>query len=316
MPELSPFRLMYTMFGGLSISLGYGLSAGLLIYSLQDYANAVLFFETYAASFNTLVSLGLILGTAIIVGRTQAIIPKTIETVFKPEQLERTEYSFYRSRFYDRQRSIIWSSELALAAFLIFLVCKFPLPLLGENLMIIAACAEYAFAVYVGRKLFYGGLMLHSLIRINVTRNLFKKHELDEINSYVNIAATLALLFVFVHTRSYYNGPFSFEGPIGESARTFLATLSILMTPVLLIFNFYPRIVLKKIYSQSIDVEIRNVRRRLRKKDVSDFERMSYLIEFDKQARDELRYRLRLTLSDLPIGITIMIMVLGSLLRG
>ena len=126
--------------------------------------------------------------------------------------------------------------------------------------------------------------------------------------------ATLAILFVFVHVDSYYSGPFSYQGAIGESAKVFLITLAVLMTPVLLIFNFYPRIVLGKVYSQSIDAEIKNLRRRLRNKDISDFERMSYLIEFDKQARDELRYRLRLTLSDLPIGITILIMILGSLL--
>jgi len=38
-------------------------------------------------------------------------------------------------------------------------------------------------------------------------------------------------------------------------------------------------------------------------------------MEFQKLSREELRYRLQLTLSDLPFGITILIMVLQPLLK-
>lgn len=40
-------------------------------------------------------------------------------------------------------------------------------------------------------------------------------------------------------------------------------------------------------------------------------ERLSYLIEYDKVSKDELKYRMRVTLSDLPIAITIIVMLLG-----
>jgi hypothetical protein len=49
---------------------------------------------------------------------------------------------------------------------------------------------------------------------------------------------------------------------------------------------------------------------------LSDYEKRSYLLEFDKMSRDELRYNLQLTLSDLPIGITILIMVLEPIIKG
>jgi hypothetical protein len=48
---------------------------------------------------------------------------------------------------------------------------------------------------------------------------------------------------------------------------------------------------------------------------ISEFEKRSYLLEFEKMSREELRYSLQLTLSDLPIGITVLVMALESLLR-
>lgn len=305
---------MYMMFSGFAISLGYGSLASLLLYFVNGANDTEQFLKAYTSSFNTLVSLGLILGTALIVGRTQRLIPDRIEQAFKPEELAGTRYQHYKELFENRRRSIIWSSELGLASFLIFLLCKFPLPMLAENLMILAACAEYVFGVYIGRKIFYAGLMLHSILEVKIARNLFKDRELDEIDWYVNLASTLTLIFGYIHLHNYYYGPFSFKGPLGPSARILLLLPVVLGTPVLLIFNFYPRFVLRRIYSRSIDVEVVKLKRKLKNQSLSAFERLSYLVEFERQYRDELRNRMRLSLSDLPVGITIIIMVLKSFL--
>jgi hypothetical protein len=181
--------------------------------------------------------------------------------------------------------------------------------------MIIAACAEYALGVYVGRKLGYAGMMLHSLLDAPVTRNLFKKRELDAINPYVHVASTLTIIFVYIHVKSYYEGPFLYGSILGQSIKPFLLLPAIIATPVLLIFNFYPRAVLRKLYSQSIDVEIERLKYAMKNEELTPYEKRSYLIEFDKMSRDELRYSLQLTLSDLPIGITILIMVLEPFLK-
>lgn len=314
MKDLPPFRLMYLMFAGFAISFGYGLASSLVLFCIHSLPDAQAFFQTYTSSFNTLISLGLILGTALIVGRTQSLIPNTIKDVFEDEELQGTGYYHYETLFFNRRRSIIWSTELALASFLIFLLCEFPAPMLAENLMILAACAEYAFGVYVGRKLFYSGLMLHALLKVPVPRNLFKDRKLDDVNTYVNVVSTLTVIFGYIHLESYYNGPFLFQGPLGESARVLLLLPVIIGTPVVLIFNFYPRMVLRQIYSQSIDFEVYRLKERLKDQSLTTFEMLSYLIEYEKQSRDELRYRLRLTLSDLPIGLTILLMALKALL--
>ncbi len=269
---------------------------------------------TYTTSFKTLFSFGLIFGTAIIVFRSQNVIPETIEAAFDNAHLSKTKYFLYKKRFQSPRRSITFSADFTVVAFVIFSYCEFPLSKLTEAIMIVAACAQYAPGVYVGRKLFYAGMMLHSLLATRVTRNLFRERELDEINSYVHVVSTLTVIFVYIHVVGYYGGPFLYGSFLGQSIKSLLILPAIIATPVLLIFTFYPRAVLRKLYSQSIDCEIESLRQVLHNEKLTSFEKRSYLIEFDKMSRDELRYSLQFTLSDLPIGITILIMVLQPLM--
>ena len=305
---------MNTVFVGLAISLAYGVVGAGILFPLEGGAETYNFWEAYVSTFRSLFSLGLILGTALVVHRTQALIPERIEASFTEEQLAATTYSTYRDRYVSRRRSVTFAAEFVVAAFVIFSLCQLPLGSIAEALLMIAVCAEYAFGVYVGRKLCYAGMMLHALLEIRVTRNLFAGHELDEINTHVNVVSMLTLVFVYVHVRNYYDAPFAYQSFMGASARVLLILPAIIATPVLLIFNFYPRSALRRIYSQSIDVAVRRLREKLKREDLSAYEQKACVIEFDKLARDELRYRLRLTLSDLPIGIAVVVMVLDPLL--
>jgi hypothetical protein len=151
---------------------------------------------------------------------------------------------------------------------------------------------------------------------VEVKHNLFKKRELDAINPYVNAASTLTIIFVYIHVRGYYDGPFLYDSILGQSIKPFLLIPAIIATPVLLIFNFYPRAVLRKLYDKSIKLEVKKLKKTMQDEKLSDYEKRSYLLEFDKMSRDELRYNLQLTLSDLPIGITILIMVLEPIIKG
>ena len=315
MQRISPFRMMNFLFLGLGVSLVYGLLGLALLWYLGGKSEAQLFFVAYTTSFKTIVSLGLSIGTALIVYLCQNVIPDTIEKAFTKTQLASTDYSYYNKRFASLRLSIEFSAEFIVVGFVIFSYCQFPLSRRGEVLMIIAACTQYALGVYIGRKLGYAGMMLHSLLSATITRNLFKKRELDAINTYVHVASTLTVIFAYIHTSGYFNGPFLYGSILGQSIKPFLLIPAIIATPVLLIFNFYPRAVLRKVYSQSIDVEIKRLQKVLQNEGLSPIEKRSYLIEFNKMCRDELRYSLQLTLSDLPIGITILIMLLQPLLR-
>ena len=305
---------MLIFFLGLSISLIYGLFSAGLIWNQIDQSAAITFFNGYVSSFRTVVSLGLILGTALVVYRMQEFVPHIIEEVFTEKQ-RKGNYEYYRDRFCSRRISITFMGQFIVVGWVIYYFCHFPFPNLTEGVMLIAVCAEYGFGVYVGRKLVYTGMMLYSLADIKIARNLFKSRELDEINWYVNVASTLTIIFVYVHVSNYYSAPFSFDRLLGSSIKTFILLPAIIATPVLLIFNFFPRAALQKLYSASIDLEMKNLQRKLRDEQLTAYEKRSHLMEFDKMSREQLRYSLRLELTDIPIGITILVMVLQPLLK-
>lgn len=306
---------MNTLFTGLLLSLAYGFAGSFLLFLYDGQAEAKAFFVAYSHSFRTLMSFGLILGTYLIVYKTQDQIPRTIECAFSKWIIKSNpQYRLYRARFYSLRRTITHSGSFAAVGFAIFHYSHFPLHSHAEDLMIFAGAAQYALGVYVGRKLCYAGMMVHSLRLAKVKRNLFQKRELDEINAFVHVTSTLTIIFVYIHVTSYYNNLFLFDRYLGLGVKPFLLLPAVIATPVLLIFNFYPRAVLRKVYGESIEIEIQHLQDTLQEERLSEYEKRSYVMEVEKMARDEMRLNLQLSLEDLPIGITVLIMVLQSLL--
>src|SRR5258705_12055264 len=140
--RISPFRLLLTLFAGMGVSIAYGLFGWSLLFYFGRGAEAQPFFVAYTSSFKTIVSLGLILGTALITYRFQHLIPNTIEAAFTHEQLAKTDYFVNKQKFYSLFRSITFSAEFIVVSFLIFSYSQFPLSSRGEALMIIAGCTQ------------------------------------------------------------------------------------------------------------------------------------------------------------------------------
>lgn len=305
---------MHAMFWALGASIAYGFLAYFVV-SLTEGNKAALGFSTaFVTTSHPVLSLGLILGTAWIVLRSQSVIPDTIEAAFGKTELETTEYFFYKDRFRSRIRSLTFSAVYMAVAYVLFTASHFRLTPVADTFMMLAVCTEYALGVYVGRKLAYTAMMLHSLSELTVSKNLFRDRTLHVINLYVHIASTLTIIFAYAHVRGYYNGDYMFDGRFGSNVRAFLLLPAFIATPVLVIFNLYTRAVLRKLYSQSVDVEMQRLQAALQARALTVFERMSYLLEVDKLTRDEVRHSLQLTLSDLPIGIAILAMILQPLL--
>jgi hypothetical protein len=313
--EPSPFRFMFMLYLGLGVSLAYCLLGSTLLFYLSDKSEALPFFVAYTSSFKTVFSLGLILGIALIIFRSQNVVPDTIEAAITEAQLSETDYFYSKRRFASLRHSITFSMESLVVGFMIFSYCQFPLSRPGGMLMLIAACTEYALGMYVVRKLFYTVMMFQSLRHVTVRRNLFRKRELDAVVPYVLVVSTLTVIFVCVHVLGYYGGPFLYGSILGQSLKTFLLLPILIGIPTLLILSFYPRVVLQKVYDQSIDVEIRRLKKALRPQGLSAYEKRSYLMEVEKRSRDELNSSLKwIPLEALPTWITILITVLGPLL--
>lgn len=303
---------MNHIFVGFFLAALYGAASSALVWYFRDFETFSKFQETYFKSFNCAISGGLIISAAILVYKTQKSIPDLIRATFKIELLEKTEYEINERKYFALHRSLSFSTTFAAVSFLIFYLAKFPFEGLPEYLLIATGSTHYALAVYVGRKLFYIAQMLHSIEAIDVKDHIFTDDKLSLINTYVNSISTITLIFVFAHVYSFYHGPFVYDSILGETVRMALLLLAVMATPVLVLFNFYPRTVIKSLYMKSINHRINTIQQQLsRKKSISEIERLSYLIEYDKATKDELKYRMRVTLSDLPIAITIVIMLLG-----
>ena len=152
--------------------------------------------------------------------------------------------------------------------------------------------------------------MLYSIEEIDIKEDIFSNNKLGIIPSYINSISTFTVIFVFTHVYSYYHAPFGYASVLGETVRISLLLPAVLAIPVVAIFNFYPKSVLKTLYEKSINNKMNDIRIKLSSSRVTEYERLICLMEYDKMTKDELKHRLKLTLGDLPIVVTIIFMVL------
>jgi len=315
------FFLMNHFIYGFVISLMFGLLSSAAVFYLEPIDIFNNYHDAFFVSFNCFISGGFIIGAALLVYKMQEYIPATIENTFTREALDKADllkekndtYTENRRRYFSAQRSATFSTQFVIIGFVIFYFAKFPVDGFPQYLLIIFGCIQYALGVYIGRKLFYIAQMLNAIEDIDVDNTLFKEDKLAGVITYVNTISTITIIVVYIHVISYYKAPFIFDSLVLDSIKIALLLPAIIATPVVVLFNFYPRSVLRKIYSRSIAIEVGRLKSKCNDSDLSPYERMSYIVEYDRLLKDELKYRLRLTLSDLPIGITICVMVVGLL---
>lgn len=222
-------------------------------------------------------------------------------------------YTRHKKTYFSVKSSMRISTIHIILSFIFFHFAKFPYhDKIAENAMIIYACTLLACGVYIGRKIFYIALMLQSIESIKLDKDIFSNNRLGGITIYVNVITTFTVLAIWFCISSCYNGPFEYSTQLGDSVKIFMFFPAISAMPVLIIFNYYPRNLIRQLYTKSINIKIDLLNKELsKKKDISEFEKIQYLSEVDKISRDELKYKLRLALNDLPLIITIIIMLIS-----
>ena len=250
MSRQSPLGIINCVFFGFVISLVYGVLGSAIVYFMDSKNQAKLFLAAYNTWFNTLIASGLLLGTALVVFKTENIVPTVIERAFAPDQLAKSDYFAYKHRFTSTKRSVAFAAELFVAGFALFLLCQFPLEKLAESLMILASCLQYALGAYILRKIVYAGLMLHSLLNIPLTRNLLKARELDEVYVFTVLGSILMIASGYAHTIGYFDGPFKYER-YGEGIKIVLAFPALIAGPMLALIACHSIVVVKRIYRKS-----------------------------------------------------------------
>jgi len=304
------YSLMNNAFLGFILAAAYGIvTTGVLWHvspgELPRYPQA--FFVT----FNAAVVGGLISTTAILVFKSQGHIPSIIEKTFTPRELAPTDYKVYRRKYFSIVRSITFSSSCSIGAAIIFKAASLPLPHLSTVLLSLFACIHFGLSVYVGRKMFYIAQMLKAIEEIRVKKDIFSEDRLLGVSIYVNCVSTLTTIFVFASVRSLYYAPLQYSALLGSSVRAFMLIPAIMAIPIIAMFNYYPRVVVRKLYQESIKHCVRKLKHNMQQKDFSDYEKLLFILEYDKISKEELKYRLRMTLSDLPMAVTLVIAILS-----
>lgn len=304
---------MNSVYYGFLISLSYGIVSSLIVYL---FANAEFnsYLKYFFLSYNSFLTGGLGFGLAYQVYKTQKYIPELIAAVFEKYDLDTIpQYNVHKKRFHSVSRSMAIVTLHVAISFILFYYAKFPFSnKIPETLMVIFGCSLFGCGVYVGRKIFYVAQMLQTIEGIEFEDDIFSDNKLEGIAVYINVITTFTVLTTWLLVSSYYRGPFIFDSMFGESVRIFMFYPAITALPVLVIFNYYPKVFIRKIYTKSINNKLNLLEETLKNKiKITEFEKIQYLAEVDKISQEELKYRLRLALNDLPMVITIIIMLIG-----
>lgn len=305
------FFLMNHFFYGFGISVIYCAFATAGLYFLYDITVVKNFLADFCIRFNCVVSGGLLCGAALLVHRTQLSVPETLEQALGKGIRRRANYKEQKSRYLSPRRSTRFCGEFIIFGGCIFYFAQFPPPEFAEIAMIVFGCLQYACGVYVGRKMFYIAQMLNAVEDEDVSETLFESDALSPILIYVNTISVITISFVYMHVISYFYAPFVFKSFMGVSVKVLLVIPAILATPVVILFNFYPKTVARKLYAKSIAKKMRRLREQLGDDKLSVFERLSYFTELESVANAELKHRLSTTLSDVAVAIPIIIAALS-----
>jgi hypothetical protein len=311
------FFLMNSVYLGFFISFIYGFITSFVIFMLSNDIFHQ-YIHGFFVDFNCFINGGLLFGLAFQIYKTQDFLPNLLKNVFGEEKLRKSNiYLRHLATYYSVRSSLRISTIHIILSFLLFYFARFPYANnIAEISMILYSCSLFACGVYVGRKIFYSSLLLRSIEEIELDDDIFSEDKLGGISSYVNVVTTFTVIAVWFLINSYYKGPFRYDTQIGDSVKILMFYPAILSMPVLIIFNYYPRTLIRKLYVKSINNKINLIKKELNEKnEISEFEKIQYLCEIDKISKDELQYKLRLALNDLPLMITIVIMLLSLLLK-
>jgi hypothetical protein len=248
------FFLIYNVFYGFFLSAAYGALTAVAVWRFDQATDLTSYLEAYFVKFNSALSGGLVFSTALIVYRTRDYIPELIENTFSKSQLKNTIYLERRNDYDNLRKSLTFSSSFAIIAFGIFYGARFPFHGMAEYFFIAAGCAQYAMGVYVGRKIFHIAHMLRAIRSIHVNKDLFLEDKLYPVPIYVNAISTMAAIMVYVVVSSYYHAPFAYTSIAGTSVKMIMVLPAVISLPVLAVFNYYPRVVVRRLYERSISL--------------------------------------------------------------
>lgn len=178
------------------------------------------------------------------------VIPKLIEDAVPAEQFESTAYVYWKERSLSFRLSLAQFSTYFFGGVAIYTILGFPVQVGQQWFFVVFTALQYSFGGIVGRKLWSIGHMLRSLEDVEPGEDLLENESLPKLIYIINIFTFLTLVMTVLHT--YFHAQVTYSSHLADLLKPLVYLPLILALPVVVLFNFYPRMVVNKLYLRSI----------------------------------------------------------------
>lgn len=309
------WKVIYSFWAALSLTAMYGILGYIAFFTFEGSDSASSLIKFYIIDYSGLITGGACTTLFFLVILILGEFPNTISSNFSEKQLKYTQYSYWLKKSTSIIFGVLQFALYFLIGFSIYMLLEFPVPDSQKLYFTISTGVQFGMGGYVGRRLWCVGLMLKCLETVNPDRELFGNDDLPRLIYIVNIFTFLTFLMTGVHT--YFHSIIEYEN--STDLRYFIEPMvylpAILAFPVVILFNFYPRMVVNRIYIRSINQQRDYIYQKLKDAGEDEVTRLKYMIEYQKYMNEEFRYRQRVALSEVPIALTILVAIAAIALR-
>jgi hypothetical protein len=243
------------------------------------------------------------------------LVPQLIEDAISDLEIERTAYRYWKARFESFPLGLAQFTTYFLAGFAIYSVLGFPVEADSKILLVLFTSLQYALGGFVGRKLWCLGHMLRSLETVLPKEDILETEALPRLIYIVNIFSFLTLVMTAIHTYFHAHIKYVPSSELANILQPVVYLPLILAMPVIVLFNFFPRMIVNQLYLKSIRQRKDRLSRRIERSDESDISKFKHTIDYEKYLNEEFRYRQRVALSELPVALSVILALIAVAVR-
>jgi hypothetical protein len=242
-------------------------------------------------------------------------VPQLIEQAVSNDEIAPTRYTHWRTYFESKRLGLVQFSVFFIIGLVIYSLLRFPVDETAYPFFLVYSSIQYAFGGFIGRKLWCIGLMLRSLEEVEPRSDLLESEAFPRLIYLVNIFTFLTLVMVAVHTFFHINFDYAATSDVSILLSPLAYALVVLAIPILVLFNFYPRMVVNKLYLKSIRLKKAWLAEKIEESNESEIAKMKHTIDYEKYLSEEFRYRQKVALSELPVALTIVTALVIAAIR-
>lgn len=243
------------------------------------------------------------------------IVPQLIDEIIQDIECQDSSYKYWRSRFSSPWLGLAQFATYFTGGYAIYSLLQFPVDDRSQLIFTLFTALQYAFGGFVGRKLWCIGHMLRSIGDLTPRRDLLEAEALPRLIYIVNVFTFLTIIMVLIHTYFHSRIQYSTEFAHLPVIEQLVYLPVVLAIPVLVLFNFYPRIVANRLYLKSIRDRKEWLSNKILRSGESEIATFKHVIDYQKYLNEEFRHRQRLALSELPVALAILIAIAVSIVR-